>query len=74
MPDAAPPSGHPFALIARETMEELGNMLIRLGPTFAVVFFVLVVGSALAMLGISIATLWREGRHAHAHHGSALPT
>jgi hypothetical protein len=48
-------------------MNELGKMLERLGPTFAVVFFVLVIGSALALIGISSVALWRDRRHAHAH-------
>lgn len=48
-------------------MEELGNMLVQLGPTFAVVLFVLVIASAIAMLGISSVALWRDRRHAPTH-------
>lgn len=43
-------------------MEEVGNILMRLGPVFALAFFVLVIGGALAMIAVAAVALWRDRR------------
>jgi hypothetical protein len=47
-------------------MEQLGETLSRLGPVFGVLLYVLLVGTMIAMLAVSLPVLVRRRRARHA--------